>query len=87
MLDNGHGCAIIPYMKVKKKQILVRVHEWMYNELRKEARAQMIPTSVNRLVVEALLAKYRRLENAGNIRELVPPIQSAKPGRPAKEKT
>lgn len=44
-----------------KRQILVRVHQWMYNAMKAEARAQTIPTSVNRLVIEAILAKYRNL--------------------------
>lgn len=53
-------------MKVKRRQVLVRIHEWMYAALAAEARANPVPTSVNRLIIEALLAKYRNLAGAMN---------------------
>ena len=43
----------------KRKAVLVRIHEWMYVALMREARRRPIPTSVNRLIVETLLDKYR----------------------------
>jgi hypothetical protein len=47
--------------KPARRAILIRIHPWMYTALKAEAKASMIPTSVNRLVVEALLDKYRNI--------------------------
>ena len=46
-------------MKAKRRQVLIRIHEWMYDALRKEAHDRSLPISVNRLILEVLLDKYK----------------------------
>lgn len=46
---------------VKTKKVLVRIPVWMHNALTAEKRVSEMPTSINKLILDALFAKYRRV--------------------------
>ena len=46
---------------MKMKKFLLTMPDWMFNALKAEKKGAAINTSVNRLIVEALLDKYRNI--------------------------
>ncbi len=51
---------------VKTKKVLVRIPIWMYNAIATEKRISELPTSINKIILEALNLKYRKLSKEVN---------------------
>jgi hypothetical protein len=46
---------------VKTKKVLVRIPLWMHNALAAEKRSSDMPTSINKLILDALFSKYKKI--------------------------